>query len=161
MTFPLVILALICVIFGVFAFAIPIPLLIMPLINKDISYIGIWNPALATILICAGILLGALAYFFIAPKKRRVVSSFVGGEDPELLEKVSGVEFYNTIKEIGWLDRIYSKEEAHELDIYDIGRRTIVFFTGYLQRLANGILPTYIVWCLLGMIAMFIVLFVR
>ena len=42
-----------------------------------------------------------------------------------------------------------------------VRRRSTAWFSGVLQRLHNGILPTYLVWCLLGMIAMFAILFLR
>ena len=159
MTLPMVILAAICIIFGVFAFSVPVSLLIAPVIGKNISYIGTWNPDIATVLIVAAILLGVLVYLLAAPRKARVVSSFVGGEDPDQFDRVAGTEFYNTIKEIKVLGNLYSKEDAREFDIYDIGRRSIAVFARFFQKLHNGILPTYLVWCLLGMIAMFLILF--
>jgi hypothetical protein len=74
---------------------------------------------------------------------------------------VAGTEFYNTIKEVKGMGALYSKEESLNFDIYDLSRKLTALFTRYLQRLANGVLPTYIVWCLIGMIAVFIVLFIK
>lgn len=161
MTLPMVVLSAICILFGVFAFAIPISLLVAPVIGKGISYIGTWSPDMATALIIAAILLGALIYIFAVRNKTREVSTFVGGEDPGKFDRVAGTEFYNTIKEVKALGSLYSKEESRSLDIYDISRDVTAIFTRYLQRLTNGVLPTYIVWCLIGMIVMFIALFVK
>jgi formate hydrogenlyase subunit 3/multisubunit Na+/H+ antiporter MnhD subunit len=159
MALPMMILAAICIVFGVFAFSVPVSLLIAPVIGKDISYIGTWSPDAATALIITAVLLGALAYLFAARKKARVVPPFVGGEDPGQFDRVTGAEFYNTIKEVKALRSLYSKEDAREFDIYDIGRRSMAVFARFFQKLHNGILPTYLVWCLLGMIAIFLILF--
>jgi hypothetical protein len=56
---------------------------------------------------------------------------------------------------------VYETEEKKTLDIYYLAGRAVSRFTAVFQKLHNGILPTYLVWCLLGMIAMFILLFVR
>ena len=77
------------------------------------------------------------------------------------LERVSGVEFYNTIRDTGPLKGLYRQEEEKSLDIYTLGRKAMYFFTDRLVRLHNGILPTYLVWCLLGMVAIFFVIFLR
>jgi len=84
---------------------------------------------------------------------------FVGGEFIATEEnRVSGTEFYNTVKEFGILKAIYKRAEAGYFDIYEQGK-TIVFSIGkFLQYLHNGVLPTYLVWTLLGMIGLFLVL---
>ncbi|MDP3730579.1 MAG: proton-conducting transporter membrane subunit [Candidatus Omnitrophota bacterium] len=159
MALPVIILAAACIIFGVFAFSVPVSLLIMPVIGKNIPYIGTWSPDMATALMIMAVLLGIIAYLFAARKKMRAVSSFVGGEDPKQFERVAGTEFYNTIEEVGPLGNFYSKEDAHEFDIYDISARLMAAATRFFQRLHNGVLPTYLTWCLLGMIAVFLILF--
>lgn len=161
MLLPIVVLAAICVVFGVFAFAIPIRLFIIPAIGAGLSYLGIWNSGMATALIMAGILLGFLIYIFLFPRRSRSVPSFIGGEDVTLFERVSGAEFYDTIKNIKVLDRFYKSEEKGSLDIYDQGKNAVSFLTKALQYLHNGVLPTYLVWCLLGMMGLFVFLFFR
>jgi len=162
MALPMVVLASICAIFGIFAFIIPIPLFILPAINvESISYMGIWQPGIATILILSGIVIGFIMYSLIVPRKARLTGTFIGGASPENLDRVTGEEFYNTIRDIKPLGRIYTKEENKDLDIYEISKRGIAVVTRIFQQLHNGILPTYLVWCLLGMVVMFIILFVR
>lgn len=161
MLLPMVTLAALCCVFGVFAFSVPMSILIIPSIGKVIAYCGFWNPLLATSLIVIAVILGALAYFFLKPGLFRTVSTFIGGEDVDKLERVSGAEFYDTIKDMGSLKRLYKGEEDKSFDIYTLGRKSIAFFTVRLQYLHNGILPTYLIWCLIGMAAMFVVLFFR
>ena len=158
---PMVILAATCVIFGVFAVSLPISLFIAPSLSGTISYLGIWNPTVSTLLILTALLLGALTYIVLKSAKFRTVDVFIGGEDVRKLDRVTGTEFYNTIEEVCGLSRIYKREESGSSDIYNISRKLIYYFTGYLQRLHNGILPTYMVWCLLGMIGIFAVIFLR
>jgi formate hydrogenlyase subunit 3/multisubunit Na+/H+ antiporter MnhD subunit len=157
--FPMAVLAFSCVIFGIFAFAIPLSIFIIPSIGQEIVYHGVWSSMIAAVLILVGVILGLVIYLFSRPKRFRVVSPFVGGEEIGQLERFSGVEFYDTIKEIKALNPVYRKEEAGSLDIYEQGKRPIAFFTKFLQYIHNGVLPTYMVWCLLGMIAMFLILF--
>ena len=162
MTIPMIILAVTCAIFGIFAFVLPLPFLILPAIGKEaIQYLGIWDPGIATGLILIGILFGIAIYILIMPKKTRSVGVFIGGENPDTLERVTGAEFYDTMKDINVLGSLYKKEDNKSFDIYYIGKKIIAVFTGIFQKLHNGILPTYLVWCLLGMIAMFIILFLR
>ncbi|MDD5135826.1 MAG: proton-conducting transporter membrane subunit [Candidatus Omnitrophica bacterium] len=159
--FRIIVLSALCCLFGIFAFSVPIAIFIVPSIGKTISYWGAWNPILATALIIVAVALGALSYLFLKPGLFRTVSTFIGGEDVESLERVSGAEFYDTVKDMKGLKGLYKREEAKSADIYTIGRRFVYFFTGKLQYLHNGVLPTYLVWCLIGMAAMFVVLLVR
>ena len=155
---PMLVLAAICVIFGVFAFKLPIPLFIAPSIAGSPAYIGTWGSVLATALILAGLALGLFICWLVKPRNFRVVGNFVGGEAPEKLPRVSGTAFYNTITDIVPIGRICKEEEAGNLDPYNMALKAMHFFTMPLRRLHNGVLPTYLVWCFLGMIAMFLFL---
>jgi formate hydrogenlyase subunit 3/multisubunit Na+/H+ antiporter MnhD subunit len=161
MALPMAALAVICFIFGVLAFKLPLPLFILPSIGASVAYIGSWSPVLATALIAAGIILGLLVYALTGSKSYRTVGSFVGGEDPEKMPRVSGTEFYDTIKELKGFAGIYKEVDKGGLDLYNLIRKPVYFFTRILQFLHNGVLPTYLIWCFLGMIAMFVVLFLR
>jgi hypothetical protein len=89
------------------------------------------------------------------------VDNFVGGEAPEKLPRVSGTEFYNTIRDIAPIGRIYKEEESGNLDLYNVGLKAIGLFASPLRRLHNGVLPTYMVWSLLGMLGLFAALLLR
>ena len=161
MVLPMVTLAFICILFGVFAMNIPVALFIAPSINGAIVYCGIWNSAIATALIVIALILGSLTYIVMKPAKFRTVGVFIGGEDVDKLDRVTGTEFYNTVRQTHALTGIYRKEASGSLDIYNIFNKTTYKCADYLQRLHNGILPTYMVWCLLGMIGIFFVVFLR
>ncbi|MFH1354707.1 MAG: proton-conducting transporter membrane subunit [Candidatus Omnitrophota bacterium] len=161
MWLPCVILALICIIFGVFANQLPLKYFILPSVG-EVSFLGVWYARLASLMILVGFIVGILIFRFkgLTPNFRED-SSFTGGE-PITAEidqnRVTGTEFYNTIKDIGILRAVYKKAEAGVFDIYEQLRKATFLISGFLRYLHNGILPTYLVWCLLGMIGIFYLL---
>lgn len=161
MWLPMVILAGFCVIFGVFAYKIPLKLFIGPSVGGAIPFSGTWSSSLATGLILMGIAIGFIIYLIGNIKGVREDEPFVGGADVAKYKemRVSGVEFYETIKSMPFLKWIYKKAEDKFFDIYDQGSRLTLFFTKMLKKIHNGILPSYLGWCLLGMIILIYILF--
>jgi NADH:ubiquinone oxidoreductase subunit 5 (subunit L)/multisubunit Na+/H+ antiporter MnhA subunit len=161
MLVPSIVLAALCVIFGVFAYRIPITLFIGPSIKQTIAYSGIWVGGLATLLILGGIIIGLVIYILgnIA-RNQRESSAFVGGEvlDKHPWMRTSGVEFYNTIKDIPVLNRIYALAQKRVFDIYDQFKNLCLVFTKILRFMHSGLLTTYLIWILLGAIILFFVL---
>ncbi|MCK4419900.1 NADH-quinone oxidoreductase subunit L [Candidatus Aerophobetes bacterium] len=158
MWLPMVVLAGLCVIFGVFAYALPLKHFILPAV-PEISYLGVWSPGLATLLIIIGIIIGAVIYRVGKLKKNlREDTSYIGGEVLSSENRVTGTEFYDTIKDVGLLKWVYKKAEEKLFDIYDQGARLVFLFTKGLQKVHTGILTNYLVWCLVGMLILFLVL---
>ena len=160
MWIPTVTLAALCVLFGVFAYAIPLNIFIFPSIKEGIQFSGVWTPGLATILIFIGIAVGFVIYLLGTITKTRESEGFVGGEDMEAHPdmRVSGVEFYNTVKDISPLKGIYGLAEKKAFDIYEVGGRITGGVIKVLRYVHNGVLPSYLSWCLLGMIVLFYML---
>lgn len=160
MWIPFTVLAALCVVFGVFAKQIPLKMFIFPSLNKEVVFSGIWNPNLATALMIAGIIIGIIIYYLGSRVKTRETSIFVGGEaleeHPDM--RVSGADFYKTIQDIGILRVIYKMAQRKSFDLYEIGTKIALAFTGILRYIHNGILSTYLAWCLLGAIILFYVL---
>ena len=150
MILPVIVLALLCVGFGVFAFAIPLRLFINPSIEGEVVYQGFWNPSLATGLILAGVVLGFVIYFIGTLKTSRSDSAYIGGEVLPQEARVSGVEFYNTVKDLNILARVYSLANRKMFDIYEQAKRWVFYFSDGLKAVHTGILPTYITWLLAG-----------
>ncbi|MBA7552246.1 hypothetical protein ES705_44804 [subsurface metagenome] len=133
---------------------------IFPSLEEKIEFFGIWNASLATILIIVGVAVGIIVYLLGTIKKTRETEAFIGGE---ILEKqsnmrVSGTEFYDTIKNIHPLSIIYKLAERKVFDIYDIGSIITFRFNKALRYIHNGVLLTYLAWCFLGMIILFYIL---
>ena len=146
-----VVLSVLCIIFGVFAYLIPLKYLIGPALQGSLKFIGIWPSSQATLFLIIGLFVGGLIYLLGNFKGVRETAPYIGGEEVDEEMNLSGTEFYNTIKELPFLKGIYRKAEKKLFDIYDQGRRVVFFFIRIFQYLHNGILPTYLVWCLLGM----------
>jgi len=160
MWLPCLILAIICLVFGIFAQSLPLRYFILPAV-KDVGFIGTWYAGLSTLLIIAGLILGLLIFKLkgLRPSLRQD-TPFIGTEAIDLKQdRVTGTEFYNTVKELGVLKSIYSQAERGFFDIYEQGKNLVFGIGKILQYLHNGVLPTYLVWTLLGMIGLFLLLF--
>lgn len=153
-------LVILCIIFGVFALAVPLKMFIFPSLGEEIGFVGVWDAGLATVLIVIGIIIGMVIYLLGKATKTRETESFVGGE---FLEKhpdmrVSGIDFYHTIQEMGLLKGIYKLARKKVFDIYEVGSKVTFGFNKVLRYFHNGVLPTYMAWCLLGMAIIFYIL---
>jgi len=155
MAVPGAILAGFCVIFGIFAMPLALEHLIIPAIGMPLHYPGFWNPVLATWLIVIGAILGLIVYKLSAAASIRESEPFSGGEAVHSGMAQSGVDFYNTIREIGLFAFLYGKAEEKYFDLYDRTRDMVLALTKVLRRAHSGLLPLYLFWCLAGLIALF------
>jgi formate hydrogenlyase subunit 3/multisubunit Na+/H+ antiporter MnhD subunit len=155
---PAVALSILCIIFGIFAYHIPLRYLINPALNNGFNFIGAWHSLKATLFLFIGLLVGIIIYLLGNFKSVRISESYIGGEPIEKDMRLLGTEFYNTVKEYGLLSSIYKKAEAGFFDIYEQGKKIVFGMGGFFQYLHNGVLPTYLVWTLLGMMGLFLFL---
>ncbi len=150
-------LAFLCVLFGVFAYQIPLKWFVLPSIGGLVEFQGVWNASLATFLILCAILVGLVIYGLGRAAKTRESDAFVGGEilsdHPDM--RLSGTEFYATIQDIPLLKRIYRLAQEKYFDLYEVGTKVALRIAGALRDLHNGVLPTYLAWCLLGALFLF------
>lgn len=152
---PMVVLALLCVFFGIF-YWVPLKGLIYPALDivPGSAIKGIWESQLATILIIVGIVLGllilALASF---AKKVRVVPTWVCGEVPDNDDIIiPGTHFYKTVSSMSGLKQMYSGQEKGHFDLYNQGGRVGMALTAFLKWLHCGILSMYLTWVILGLL---------
>lgn len=159
MWLPAVTLAAICVIFGVFANQIPLKYFILPAAG-GVTFIGSWSAGLSSLLILLGLLLGIFIFRLKGLKTNlRQDTAFTGTEALDLeQDRVTGTDFYNTVREFGFLKNIYLRAESGFFDIYEQAKIMVFGIGRFFQHLHNGILPTYLVWMFLGMIASFFIL---
>jgi len=149
MWIPPVVLATLCIVFGIFAYVVPLKYFIVPLL-PDIKFIGMWPSLKATLFLAIGLGVGVLVYLMGNFKGIRETDSYIGGEDLGKDMRLSGTEFYNTIKELPLIRGFYKKAEKKFFDIYEVGKKFVFFFIRIFQYLHNGVLPTYLIWCILG-----------
>jgi NADH:ubiquinone oxidoreductase subunit 5 (subunit L)/multisubunit Na+/H+ antiporter MnhA subunit len=186
--FPLLFLAGLCVVFGIFAYQVPLKLFVLPSVPQLPSpetWIGWWQPEIATLLIILGIVVGLVIYLAGKVKPLRESESYIGGEKVASEMKVSGVDFYDTVRNFSGLSRLYQAVEKGSLDLYRgmlrIARGVAYFLFG-LDRLVeyswrglswvillisrgaslahSGILHTYLAWSLLGLVILLLVFLV-
>lgn len=160
MWFPQVVLALLCVIFGIFAYQVPLKYFIAPAVGKNIEFFGLWAPDRATLLLLIGALVGLWIYYLGNIKQvNRRDAPYLGTGDIPVEARPTGIEFYRTVKEeLRVFKSIYQKAEAGYFDIYHQARKFTFTITNFLRYLHNGVLPTYLVWYLLGMMGIFYIM---
>jgi len=157
MWIPLIILALFCIGFGVFATNFIVPKLFMP-ITGSFVFSGFWNSSLVSLLVIISLILGILFYLILNIKKFRREDSFIGGERIQDQTSYPTPEFYKTIGEFGFFSWIYRKAEEKCFDIYDLSRRFVLRLSNIFSDAHSGVLSGYIIWVCAGLIVMLIIM---
>jgi formate hydrogenlyase subunit 3/multisubunit Na+/H+ antiporter MnhD subunit len=162
-TAPMVVLAVLCVLLGIF-YKVPLNMFIYPALNAlgistENVIFGIWQSGLATILIIAGIGIGLLIWAVGRLSKNvRIVPTWTCGEVQQNDEMIiPGTHFYKTVSQMGGLKQLYNSQEKGYFDVYDQGGRCGLTLTAFLRWLHSGMLPMYLTWVTLGLL---VVLFV-
>ena len=157
MWIPLVVLALFCLVFGVFATNLIVPKLIMP-VSGEFHFSGFWNSTFVSLLVLISIVLGSLVYLVTGVKKFRTEDSFIGGEKIQNQTGFPTPEFYKTIGEFRFFSWIYKKAEEKWFDIYDISKKFVLWFSHQLSEAHTGVLPGYVIWIIAGLIIMLLIM---
>jgi formate hydrogenlyase subunit 3/multisubunit Na+/H+ antiporter MnhD subunit len=158
MWFPMAMLALFCVIFGVFATGFVIPKLFTPVVG-EFTFNGFWSSSLVSLLVLISIVLGFLIYLATGKKKFRAEENFIGGENAEKLgASFPAPEFYKTFTEFRLFSGIYRKAEAKAFDIYDLSKKAVFWISGQLSQAHTGVLPGYVIWVCAGLIIMLLIM---
>lgn len=185
MVTPTLILALLCILFGVFAKQLPLEKLIRPSLPFEIKGVGAWSPILTTMLMIVGIIIGLVVFLLgtaISPRRTKV---FIGGEVLETEEsRITGPNFYSSVHNLEMLEKTYQFGEEGAFDFFNYFRGIIgafaVLFKNIINRLFEllyeslakivrglgkvfslmhtGELNNYLAWLLLGGIIILILL---
>jgi NADH:ubiquinone oxidoreductase subunit 5 (subunit L)/multisubunit Na+/H+ antiporter MnhA subunit len=155
MTIPMVVLALLCVFFGIFYY-VPLKLFIYPALNIEpgTAIFGTWESGLATIFIALGIILGlVLLLVALLAGKVRTVPTWTCGEvqDNEAM-RIPGTHFYKTVSSMNGLKQLYTSQEKGHFDLYNQCGKLGLALTGFLRWLHSGLLPRYLTWVTLGLL---------
>ena len=161
MTAPMIVLAVLCIFFGVF-YLVPLEKFIYPALGYEADPVifGSWNSDLATVLLIVGIGLGLLIWFISKlSKNMRVVPTWTCGEvQSNESMRISGTHFYKTVSKMGGLKQIYSTQEKGYFDPYDQGGRLGLSLTAFLRWLHSGVLPIYLTWIVFGLLIIIFVI---
>ena len=189
MWLPPLLLATLCVAFGVFAYQLPLRGLVYPSLPLLIAPTGIWQPVLTTLLLIAAFGVGVLIYLLGTARRPTAVRTFVGGEGVAETEegRVVGTSFYSSVKHLPILSDLLRFGELGAFDLYNwvvaVGRAIafvahrlvhdvldrfvtaigrLVRYAGVgLSWLQTGSLPLYVAWVFLGAAVFFLVLLLK
>lgn len=159
MWLPCLVLASLCALFGIFANQLPLKYFILPAV-AGADYVSGWYTKIALLFVLAGLVSGWVIYKLKWPHllKMRQDGPALGGEAKDFAPcAVEATGFYNAVREHRALKRLYALAQKGAFDIYEQGKRVFAF-SNILRSLHNGVLPTYLVWVLLGMAFLLVVL---
>jgi formate hydrogenlyase subunit 3/multisubunit Na+/H+ antiporter MnhD subunit len=155
-TLPMLVLALLCVFFGVF-YLIPVQQFILPALDMGESVeviVGSWHSLLATALLLIGLLVGfAVLAISAFAKNARTVPTWTCGEilpNDDMI--IPGTHFYKTVSSMNGLRQMYSGQERGHYDMYNHGGKLGFACTGLLRWMHSGILPAYLTWVTVGLL---------
>jgi NADH:ubiquinone oxidoreductase subunit 5 (subunit L)/multisubunit Na+/H+ antiporter MnhA subunit len=166
MSIPMIVLAALCLIFGVFAYAIPLSGFILPAVEgvswmsvPDVSqWLGWWSPGLATLMIAVGVVVGLIIYLSSRFRTVRTDSTYIGGEVLAAETRVTGTDFYLTVSDMGFFHGVYGWAEKRAFDTYDIGQKISFYFIKGFRAIHTGVLPEYLTWMLAGVLVLVVLL---
>ena len=159
MWLPQAILALACIVSGIFAATWVIPKLFNfgPL-SSGLGDPGMWQSQPVSILILVSLVVGFLIFWMGNMKKHRRSDSFIGGEKLQDELNFSPLEFYKTIGSFKFLAFFYDKAKKKWFDIYHIGKGIILGLNSVFSICHTGILSSYIMWVVAGVAILLIIL---
>ena len=168
---PLVVLAVFCVLFGVFA-GPTLNSVVIPSVESisaqtagldtavGVAWYGaLWRSGPATGMLILGIIIGVVIYFAGSGFKVRVDRTYVGGEviDPATLH-ASGTGFYNTVRKLPGLGPVFRDAERESFDVYHIAGRYGSSLVEMLRAAHTGKLTLYVSWVLAGLVILIVCL---
>jgi formate hydrogenlyase subunit 3/multisubunit Na+/H+ antiporter MnhD subunit len=157
MWMPMVILAVLCVVFGVFATNFIVPRLLMP-VTGEFQFIGFFDSSFISLLVFISIMLGILIYMVSGSKKFRTEENFIGGESFHDKTGFPVTEFYQSIRRSTILSWFYTKAEKRYFDLYDLSKSFTLGFSNILRTGHTGILTSYAFWVLSGLMIMLLIM---
>lgn len=182
---PMGILAVLCLVFGIFSYEIPIKNIINPMLNiKEFSTIGDWDAKIAFYLLIFGFIIGIIIYLLFVDKPRKVTNYILGEEEKLKDATIPATDFYLAIAETYPFSVIYRFAEQKLLDFYNwfywiislfalivktvlqleifdmyiFGKKVIFRIGEKFSKLHSGNLHSYLSWIFLGIIILLLIL---
>jgi NADH:ubiquinone oxidoreductase subunit 5 (subunit L)/multisubunit Na+/H+ antiporter MnhA subunit len=171
MSAPMAVLAGLCILFGIFAYAIPLRYMIQPAVGQPLEFSGSWLAARAAGLILIVFAVGWIAYgLALRHGNLRKVPTYIGGERLDETRitgvhkgadrhvEVTGVDFYDTVERLPILKPLYGAANRKRFDIYEICGHAAARLSNSLSAAHNGVLPRYVTWFVFGLLAILYVI---
>ena len=141
MVIPSLIFALACIVFGIFAQAIPLRYFVLPALQFEVAAIGFWTPGLATILIIVGLVIGLIVFLCGTVTRASRKRVFIGGEIlDEEATRITGDQFYSSVHTLGMLEKTYNFGEGGAFDFYNYLRGAAQGFAAVFKNVLNQII---------------------
>ena len=157
MMIPMTILALVCIVTGIFASGFVIPSIIKPLYS-GFENPAVWQSGQVAFLVGVSIIIGILIYLAGNIKKFRIEDSYIGGEKDQDISRASVLDFYKTISTNRIFSGFYYAAAKKWFDLYDIGRNMVFSCSRVISSWHTGILPFYVAWMISGLIILLIIM---
>jgi NADH:ubiquinone oxidoreductase subunit 5 (subunit L)/multisubunit Na+/H+ antiporter MnhA subunit len=168
---PMLLLASLCVVFGIFANSIPLRHFIEPAVGQPLEFTGTWLAPRATgfmLIVLAG---GWMVYALTLRNGRlRKVPTYIGGERLDQTRisgvprgaarhvEVTGVDFYRTVEALPVLRPLYGMSKRKLFDLYDLLGTAAGSLSSLLRAAHKGLLPMYLSWFVLGLLGILYVI---
>jgi formate hydrogenlyase subunit 3/multisubunit Na+/H+ antiporter MnhD subunit len=157
MLLPVTILALLCVLTGVFATAWVVPRLFFP-VTGPFEFYGVWQSVAVSVLIVFALLGGLAIYLSTLPGRFRRAESFIGGEKISDITGYPATGFFETIRNAPLLSGIYNRAYMGWFDLYHLFRGMVLWTNGGFSRHHDGVLNTYLMWAVGGLVIILIII---
>lgn len=158
--FSNVVLASLCILFGLFAWEIPLKYFIYPAASagKAIipAFIGLYNPLFIYIMLIIPVIIGIVVYGIFA--RVRYDELYLGGMTPSENFRISGTGFYNEVVTMKPLRSLYDMAEKKYFDLYDVFRKTVLWFSEILRWAHSGQLQLYLLYLFAGLLLMILLM---
>jgi len=152
MWIPYVILAVACILTGVFAKSWVMPNILFPATGPFETY-TIWYTTFATIV------LGIFIYLVIVTGGIKKILAFIKAKEKISVENIFSVKvIYATVRNAPVLSGIFDRANKGMFDIYHIIRRLVLYIHKRLSLMHDGVLQTYLSWVIAGLIILLIFL---
>ena len=96
-------------------------------------------------------------FLYLVYRRVRVDSAFIGGQVDSKKFRVSGVSFFNEIRVMWPLKRIYDAAEKKRIDLYEYLRSLTLTLSFPLRKVHTGNLAHYSTWIMLGLVVLLII----
>ncbi len=151
--------ALLCLGFGIFA-SFPLQQFVIPIFPNSPFAAGrslslktaFYDPGAATFFLLLGLFIGALFFLLLRWPKREVNTLFIGGETyRQDLHRYRAEGLYETFSRIPFLGGALREGNKGVFDVYNLSSRLGLIVVNTLKYLHDGILSTYLAWCVIGL----------
>lgn len=158
MVVPSIVIAFTCIFLGLFSTKLFIPLFFSNML-PELKLASNFTSDLAGIVLIGSIMAGLIVYILLNKNKFRYDTTYIGGNELKTNERITGTDFYNTIKEIKPLNYIYHAAEKKFFDLYELLKNFTFSISHGLMSLHSGVLPTYLGWYIFGIVLLLYIWF--